>query len=48
MAINGNTSVILVLIGGAVGRQQRRSPVLLISLGLNFFSYYYSDRIAIK
>lgn len=41
-------SVILVLIGGAVGGSNGAALFFLISLGMNFFSYYYSDRIAIK
>lgn len=44
----GILSVILVLIGGAVGGSNGAALFFLISLGLNFFSYYYSDRIAIK
>jgi len=43
----GILSVILVLIGGAVGGKSGAALFFLISLGMNFFSYYYSDRIAI-
>jgi len=40
-------SVILVLIGGYVGGVNGALYFLLISLAMNFFSYYYSDRVAI-
>lgn len=42
----GILSAILVLIGGAVGGRSGAALFFLISLGMNFFSYYYSDRIA--
>jgi len=41
-------SVILVLIGGAVGGRSGAGLFFLISLGMNFFSYYFSDKIAIR
>ncbi|OPZ75300.1 MAG: hypothetical protein BWY80_00209 [Firmicutes bacterium ADurb.Bin456] len=41
-------SVILVLIGGAVGGQSGAMLFFLISLGMNFFSYYFSDKVAIS
>ncbi len=44
----GLLSVILVLIGGAVGGTNGAVLFFLISLGMNFFSYYSSDKIAIK
>jgi heat shock protein HtpX len=44
----GVLSVILVLIGGAVGGRSGAMLFLLISLGMNFFSYFYSDKVAIK
>lgn len=44
----GLLSVILVLIGGAVGGSDGAILFFLISLGMNFFSYYFSDKIAIK
>lgn len=44
----GILSVILVLIGGAVGGKAGAGLFFLISLGMNFFSYYFSDRIAIR
>ncbi|HUW63088.1 MAG TPA: zinc metalloprotease HtpX [Spirochaetia bacterium] len=40
-------SVILVLIGGYVGGVNGALSFLLISLAMNFFSYFYSDRVAI-
>jgi len=44
----GILSVILVLIGGAVGGRSGAGLFFLISLGMNFFSYYFSDKIAIS
>jgi heat shock protein HtpX len=44
----GILSVILVLIGGAVGGRSGAVLFFLISLGMNFFSYYFSDKIAIS
>lgn len=44
----GLLSVILVMIGGAVGGSNGATLFFLISLGMNFFSYYFSDKIAIK
>lgn len=44
----GLLSVILVLIGGAVGGSDGAILFFLISLGMNFFSYYFSDKMAIK
>lgn len=44
----GILSVILVLIGGAVGGNNGAALFFLISLAMNFFSYYFSDKIAIK
>ncbi|MBE0467567.1 MAG: protease HtpX, partial [Candidatus Desulforudis sp.] len=41
-------TVLLVLLGGAVGGQNGALIFLLIALAMNFFSYYYSDKIAIK
>lgn len=41
-------SVILVLIGNAVGGANGAMLFFLISLGMNFFSYYFSDKVAIK
>lgn len=44
----GVLSVILVLIGGAVGGRSGAMMFFLISLGMNFFSYYFSNRVAIS
>lgn len=44
----GALSIILVLIGGAVGGRSGAMLFFLISLGMNFFSYYFSDKMAIK
>lgn len=41
-------SVILVFIGNAVGGRSGAMLFFLISLGMNFFSYYYSDKVAIS
>ncbi|MEG6520686.1 zinc metalloprotease HtpX [Desulfotomaculum sp. 1211_IL3151] len=44
----GILSVILITIGQAVGGTQGATLFLLISLGINFISYFYSDKMAIK
>ena len=44
----GALSIILVLIGGAIGGRSGAMLFFLISLGMNFFSYYFSDKMAIK
>lgn len=44
----GVLSVILVLMGGALGGKSGAIIFLMISLGINFFSYYYSDKLVIK
>lgn len=41
-------SALLVLAGGAIGGQQGAIVFFVISLGMNFFSYYYSDKIVIR
>ena len=41
-------SVLLVLIGGAVGGTSGAMIFLFISLGINFFSYFFSDKAAIS
>lgn len=41
-------TVLLVLLGGTIGGQNGALVFLLIALAMNFFSYYYSDKIAIK
>ena len=44
----GVLSVILITIGSAVGGPRGATLFLLISLGMNLFSYFYSDKVAIK
>lgn len=41
-------TVLLVLLGRAVGGTEGAALFLLIAVGLNFFGYFYSDKIAIK
>lgn len=47
-ALMGGLSILLVLIGRAVGGQSGAIIFLAISLAINFFSYYYSDKLVIK
>lgn len=44
----GVLSVLLVMIGNYLGGQSGAMLFFLISLGMNFFSYFYSDKLAIK
>jgi len=44
----GLMSAILVLIGGAIGGVYGALFFLLLSLGINFFSYFFSDKAAIS
>lgn len=39
---------ILVTVGGAVGGQTGATVMLVVSFGMNFFSYWYSDSIVLK
>ncbi len=39
---------ILVAVGGSFGGQQGAMIMLVISIGMNFFSYWYSDTIVLK
>ena len=41
-------SVLLVMAGSAIGGQQGAVIFFVISLGMNFFSYYYSDKMVIR
>lgn len=43
----GALSIILVLIGNAVGGKSGALTFFIISLAMNFFGYYFSDRVAI-
>lgn len=44
----GALSILLVLIGGAVGGKSGMMICFLISLGMNLYSYYFSDKAAIS
>lgn len=44
----GTLSVLLVLFGSAVGGRSGAMLFFVLSLGVNLFSYYFSDSIAIK
>jgi len=44
----GVLSILLVLMGNAVGGKSGAMLFFLIALGMNFFAYFYSDKIAIK
>jgi heat shock protein HtpX len=41
-------TAILVLIGGAIGGQQGMLVAFVLALAMNFFSYWFSDRIVLK
>jgi heat shock protein HtpX len=41
-------TAMLVLIGGAIGGQQGMLVAFVIALGMNFFSYWFSDKIVLK
>lgn len=43
----GALSVLLVLLGNQIGGQSGAILFFLISLGMNFFSYYFSDKMVI-
>ncbi|MCL2336709.1 MAG: zinc metalloprotease HtpX [Firmicutes bacterium] len=44
----GGLTVLLVALGGALFGRSGATMFLVIALALNFFSYFYSDKIAIK
>lgn len=44
----GALSMILVLIGSAVGGNSGAMLFFIISLGMNFFTYFFSDKMAIR
>lgn len=44
----GVLSILLVLMGGYVGGQSGAVLFFLIAMAMNFFGYFYSDKIAIK
>lgn len=39
---------LLVAVGGAIGGRSGATMMLLVSFGMNFFSYWYSDSIVLK
>jgi heat shock protein HtpX len=41
-------TAMLVLIGGAIGGQQGMLVAFVLALAMNFFSYWFSDRIVLK
>ncbi|MBE3588779.1 MAG: zinc metalloprotease HtpX [Thermoanaerobacteraceae bacterium] len=43
----GALSILLVLLGNAIGGQDGAIVFLILALAMNFFGYFYSDRIAI-
>lgn len=44
----GVLTIILVLLGNAIGGQSGAMLFFLFAMAMNFFSYFYSDKIAIK
>ncbi|HYE91378.1 MAG TPA: zinc metalloprotease HtpX [Terriglobales bacterium] len=40
-------TAMLVLIGGAIGGQQGMAIAFVLALGMNFFSYWYSDKMVL-
>lgn len=44
----GALSILLVLLGSAIGGQSGAMLFFIIAMAMNFFSYFYSDKIAIK
>ena len=43
----GALTVLLVLIGGAVGGEQGMLVAFILALGMNFFSYWFSDKMVL-
>ena len=43
----GVLTILLVLIGGAIGGQQGMVVAFVMALGMNFFSYWFSDRMVL-
>ena len=41
-------TVLLILLGGAIAGEQGLVMAFVFSLGINFFSYWFSDKVAIK
>ncbi len=44
----GALSVLLVLMGNAIGGSSGAMLFFMIAMGMNFFGYFYSDKLAIK
>lgn len=44
----GALSILIVLLGSAIGGQSGAIIFFVIAMAMNFFSYFYSDKIAIK
>lgn len=44
----GALSILLVLLGNAIGGQSGAMLFFIIAMAMNFFSYFYSDKIVIK
>lgn len=44
----GVLSILLVLMGNAIGGQSGATMFFIIAMAMNFFGYFYSDKIAIK
>ena len=44
----GALSVLLVLMGNAIGGSSGAMLFFIIAMGMNFFGYFYSDKLAIK
>ena len=44
----GALSVLLVLMGNAIGGSSGAMIFFIIAMGMNFFGYFYSDKLAIK
>ncbi|WP_066636269.1 zinc metalloprotease HtpX [Desulfolucanica intricata] len=48
LTLMGALTVLLVLMGNAIGGQAGAMIFFLIAMAMNFFSYFYSDKLAIK
>lgn len=44
----GVLTILLVLLGNAIGGQSGALLFFIIAMAINFFSYFFSDKIAIK
>lgn len=40
--------LLFVFVGGYVGGQQGMIIAFLVALGMNFFSYFFSDKLVLK